>query len=428
MRGAIMVRIGRSAVAAVLTAALAAGAAAAAPTAGAGPAPAPAPGVTRWSPALTAGDAVGVQVTDGVVALTPERARSADEDRSPDGHGDTDAPGLLTLPARRLAAPVDRIEATVDLTAPDPDSTVSVDIRGLQQSGTWTEWQSAETASDLAGTATDRSLNVVLPAPSTQVQARLVLAPADAGAAEPEVAGLTLTAYPAAPSVRTQAPRVPLRSRIFATREGLVGHTTANGHKIAARDLFVALPSRRALSPRNTSDYAVKACAPNGRCAFAPVWDVGPWNTRDDYWNPAGRRQSWRDLPQGMPEAQAAKAKGYNKGKDQFGRKVRNQAGIDLSDGLFRDALGLKDNAWVTVDFLWTGDSPLAAVRVDGRVDLRGAPDPKARIVGLVADRAAVPVQCVTGTWLRIGSGQFLPATSVPRAQWPPRLPTCSGG
>jgi hypothetical protein len=421
-----MARIGRSAVAVALTGALVAGAAAAAPTASA--APGPAPGVTRWSPALTDGDAVGVQVADGVVRLAPERALSTFAERSPDGHGESDAPGLLTLPARRLPAPVDRVEATVDLTAPDPDSTVSVDVRGLQQNGTWSEWQSAEAAPGPAATATDRPLSVVLPAPATQVQARLVLAPPDAGTAEPDVGGLTLAAYPAAPSVRAQAPRTPLHYRIFATREGLVGRTTANGHKIAARDLFVALPSRRALSPRNTSDYAVKACAANGRCAFAPVWDVGPWNTRDDYWNPKNRRQSWRDLPQGMPEAQAAKAKGYNKGKDQFGRKVRNQAGIDLSDGLFRDALGLKDNAWVTVDFLWTGDSPLAAVRVDGRVDLRGAPDPKARVVGLVADRAAVPVQCVTGTWLRIGSGQFLPAGSVPRAQWPPRLPTCDGG
>ena len=420
-----MARIGRSTVAAVLTAAMAAGAAAAAHTATA--APAPAPGVTRWSPALTAGDAVGVDVADGVVRLAPERALSTFELRSPDGHGESDAPGLLTLPARRLAAPVDRVEATVDLTGPDPDSTVSVDVRGLQQNGTWTEWQSAEAAPDVPAAATTRLLSVVLPAPSTQVQARLVLAPPDAGVAEPDVDGLTLTAYPAAPSIRAQAPRAPLHYRIFATREGLVGRTTANGHKIAARDLFVALPSRRALSPRGTSDYAVKACAPNGRCAFAPVWDVGPWNTRDDYWNPKDRRQSWRDLPQGMPEAQAAKAKGYNKGKDQFGRKVRNQAGIDLSDGLFKDALGLKDNAWVTVDFLWTGDSPLAPVRVNGRVDLRGAPDPKAPVVGLVADRAAVPVQCVAGAWLRIGSGQFLPATSVPRAQWPPRLPACGG-
>ena len=103
-----------------------------------------------------------------------------------------------------------------------------------------------------------------------------------------------------------------LSYRVFATREGLVGRTTANGHKIKSSDRFVALPSRRALSPNGSADYSVKVCASNGRCAVAPVWDVGPWNTRDDYWNPSSRRQEWRDLPQGMPEAQAAKERGYN--------------------------------------------------------------------------------------------------------------------
>ena len=66
-------------------------------------------------------------------------------------------------------------------------------------------------------------------------------------------------------------------------------------------------------------------------------------------------RQEWRDLPQGLPQAQAAYKEDYNDGKDQSDRKVLNPAGIDLADGLFWDALGLKDNSWVTVDYLWTG-------------------------------------------------------------------------
>ena len=28
--------------------------------------------------------------------------------------------------------------------------------------------------------------------------------------------------------------------------------------------------------------------------------------------------------------------------------------GVDLSDGMFWGALGLKDNSWVTVEYLWT--------------------------------------------------------------------------
>jgi hypothetical protein len=176
----------------------------------------------------------------------------------------------------------------------------------------------------------------------------------------PSPASTTRTSTSASTTTRPTtipAPGAPLRYRVFATREGLVGRTTANGHKIKSSDRFVALPSRRALSPLGSHDYSVRVCAGNGRCATAPVWDVGPWNTRDDYWNPASTRQEWRDLPQGMPEAQAAKEKGYNGGRDQFDRKVANPAGIDLSDGLFWDALGLTDNSWVTVEYLWTGSS-----------------------------------------------------------------------
>jgi hypothetical protein len=108
------------------------------------------------------------------------------------------------------------------------------------------------------------------------------------------------------------------------------------------------------LSPKGSHEYSVRVCADNGRCETAPVWDVGPWNTRDDYWNPPSVRQNWKDLPQGTPQAQAAYQNGYNGGKDQFGRRVRNPAGIDLADGTFWDGLGLTNNAWVTVTYLWT--------------------------------------------------------------------------
>ena len=421
-------RIARGAPAAVLGVALAIGTAVLAPgTAQA--APGGAPGVVRWSPPLAGGDAVGVEVVRGGVRLTADRARSAAATVDADGHGDVRSPGLFTLPARRVATPVDRVEATVDTTGGEAGSGVAVDVRGLRPGGGWTEWVPAEAAVRGPGDASRRTVQATLPAAVTQVQARLVLSPVRTrwtGVRTPEVRGLALAAYPAARSRWTQARKEAERYRVFATREGLVGGTTANGHVITQRDLFVALPSRRALSPRNTSDYSVKVCAASGRCAYAPVWDVGPWNTRDDYWNPSDRRQSWTDLPQGVPQAQAAKAQGHNGGKDQFGRVVKNPAGIDLADGMFWDALGLRNNAWVTVEYLWTGDSPLAQVRVNGRVDLRSGPDRAAKIIGLVADGASVPLQCVAGSWLRIALGQFVPSTSVPRAQWG-RLPACTG-
>ncbi|MEJ7698372.1 MAG: hypothetical protein WKF71_01810 [Pyrinomonadaceae bacterium] len=47
-----------------------------------------------------------------------------------------------------------------------------------------------------------------------------------------------------------------------------------------------------------------------------------PGTSHDDYWNPSTIREMWRDLPQGKPEARAAKLEGYNGGKDEFGRTV----------------------------------------------------------------------------------------------------------
>jgi hypothetical protein len=139
---------------------------------------------------------------------------------------------------------------------------------------------------------------------------------------------------------------------IFATREGLVGLTTANGHVIAKNDHFAALPSRTALAKNWNYDFQVRLTY-KGRTVTAPVWEVGPHNQNDDYWNPSTIRAMWRNLPQGKPEAQAAKLEGYNGGRDEFGGKVQNPAGIDLADGTFAD-LKLSTNDWVQVEYLWT--------------------------------------------------------------------------
>jgi hypothetical protein len=224
-------------------------------------------------------------------------------------------------------------------------------------------------------------------------------------------------------------------SKVFATREGLVGGTTANGHVITPRDHFVALPSRRGLSPRGTGDYTVKVCAPNGRCAWSPVWDVGPWNTTDDYWNPSAGRQSWKDLPQGTPQAQAAFQRRHNGGRDGFGRAVANPAGIDLADGTFSDDLALRDNSWVTVTYLWTatGRSGLAKPTGAPTTVVRSAPTDASSAVGAVAGGARVAIQCTaagqlrsgaegtSSSWLRIGPNQYVPAAGVEA----PRVASC---
>ncbi len=152
----------------------------------------------------------------------------------------------------------------------------------------------------------------------------------------------------------SQQPTLAPTYRIFATREGLVGRRTANGHIIQPRDRFVALPCWCVLSPKGTDQFKVRITY-NGRSVVVPVWDVGPWNTRDDYWNP-NRRYS--DLPVGMPMAEAAYYHGYNGGRDEWGRRITLPNGIDIADGTFWDDLGMTSSDYVYVTFLWLGDDP----------------------------------------------------------------------
>ncbi|MEV4413650.1 hypothetical protein [Catellatospora sp. NPDC049609] len=211
-----------------------------------------------------------------------------------------------------------------------------------------------------------------------------------------------------------------LVSKVFATREGLVGWKTANGHTVAKRDWFAALPSWRGLSERGEGDKSVRVCHEgNDRCVFLPVWDVGPWNTKDDYW--ADDRHMWEELPRGKPQAQAAYQDDHNDGEDEFGRQVRNPAGIDIADGAFWDGLDLDDNDWVEVTYLWTGKGDRGVVDTDGEwLRVRSAPRVKSSLRGGAGEHAQLPIRCqvkgdkVKGTvrttdlWNRVGDGIYV--------------------
>ncbi len=377
----------------------------------------PAAPATTWKADLAAGQAAGVDVRAGSARLDQAGAFIAPRTDRGSAEGSNGVPtGLLTFPEHDLGRPTDRVDSRVTGAVP-AGSTASVDVRGKRSSGNWSEW--IPSTPDATGAA-----RTTLPEATTQVQARLVLT--GAGRAVPSVQGVMFTAEPGVQAEGAPAAAVlPSRYRVFATREGLTGGTTANGHVIANRDYFVALPSRRALSPNGKGDYSVRVCASNGRCAFAPVWDVGPWNTRDDYWNPSPQRQQWGNLPQGTPEAQAAHDTGYNGGRDQFNRKVANPAGIDLGDGVFWDALGLRNNAYVTVDYLWTGSTRLTKVVGNAPVTLRSAPYAWAAVAGAAAVGASVPVQCAAGAWVRVGTKEYIAAAAVPQAG---AVRPCAGG
>ncbi len=120
-------------------------------------------------------------------------------------------------------------------------------------------------------------------------------------------------------------------------------------------------------------DYRIVVTRDGSPPGIIPVKEAGPWNIDDNWWS--GRRgdearRLYGDLPAGRPEAQVASGGGYNHvddckdlggkptgtpgGADQFGRCVRNPAGIDLSVAAAR-ALGFRplENAWVNVTLLW---------------------------------------------------------------------------
>jgi hypothetical protein len=258
--------------------------------------------------------------------------------------------GLDTFPAHQLTTPTDRV--TVELTVDRPaGSQTTVDVRGLGADGRWTEWVPAATSG-----ATD------LPRRVSAVQSRLTLRD-DTHGTSPTVTSLRLGSAASAawagasPSPMTANTPAALTYKVYATDEGDVGGTTANMHVIQPNDHFVALPSTSALSPQGSGDYSVQVCGPT-RCETAPVWDVGPWNEHDNYWD--AQRAEFTDLPQGEPEAQAAYLNGYNGGQSDLSTKVLNPAGIDLADGTFAD-IGLTDNGYVTVTYLWTGSTTAAS-------------------------------------------------------------------
>ncbi len=200
-----------------------------------------------WSPPL-AGEAVGVTVSGRTVRLAADREQPGPA--RADGHGAGGTPGLLTLPARHMDVPVDRVDAVLTLAAGSPGAAASVDVRGLRARGGWTEWEPGVPTS---GPAAARTLRAVLPEPVVDVQARLVLTlPTETGWAVPGpvVRDLTLTAHvatrderhgearpPAVPGVRH--PRGPRRRQPRRT-----GTSSASG--TCSSPCPRAGPSRRA--------------------------------------------------------------------------------------------------------------------------------------------------------------------------------------
>ncbi|MFD8493211.1 hypothetical protein [Amycolatopsis sp. NPDC059657] len=362
-----------------------------------------------WSADLSTvdGNDVNVAYTGGTLSIQDTKS-----ERKP-GEG---AQGYLFIGEHQLVKPANRVSAQVT------GASAEVDVRGKLGAEDWTEWTPAGTP---------------LPQTVSSVEVRVSLRGADAKVRDVK---LSADQAPQVNSMAAAAASPGLTYKIYATREGLVGGTTANGHVITNRDHFVALPSGKPLSPKGTGNYSVRVClTDNSRCEYAPVWDVGPWNERDDYWNPSSVRSMWKDLPQGKPEAYAANKEGYNGGKDDRGRRVPNPAGIDLGDGVFWDGLKMSDNGYVNVTYLWTGSGPTGVVTTAGDpMNVRGSASTSGAFKGFAANYAKVNIECyvegetVTGhfgtsnIWDRIGPGHYVSDTYLKTGSDLPVAPKCA--
>ena len=131
-----------------------------------------------------------------------------------------------------------------------------------------------------------------------------------------------------------------LRCKVFATQ--YIGYTRYEA----------ALPHRK-LKFGSRPKVSIRRI--HGRKRVTPrIKEVGPWNTYDNYWASGEHRTMWKNLPRCRPEAEAAYYNNYNKGEDEYGRKVTNPAGVDLTPAVARE-LGLRkyQNAWVYVRYPW---------------------------------------------------------------------------
>jgi hypothetical protein len=373
---------------------------------GAGERPAAVLPATEWRVDLASASADQHNIDhrgDGGLTIDDRRART------PSAPGKSFA--VYTAPARGLGLQADVF--TVSRRADIPSGTqVVTEVRGSGHPGRWTQW-----------TAPDDTGRLRLPEAVSRVEVRLTLL--GSRAASPVVSAVSVHAERARTAASARGGTVVTASptyRLFATREGLTGQTTANGHVIQPRDHFVALPSRRMLAGNGGHEYQVRLCYPRtGRCETAPVWDVGPWNTQDDYWNPPAQRQMWRDLPQGTPEAQAAYQSGYNGGLDEFGRRVANPAGIDVADGTFWDGLGMTDNDWVDVTFQPTDSGGgQSTVTAWAEANVRSCAATTCDAVSKVYPNESYPANC----WK---TGQLVSAEGYTSDKWI-ELPLRAGG
>ena len=286
-------------------------------------------------------------VADGIV-VAPDGSMTLARDAfpAPAAFGGAGRFGVFVSDAIAYAVEFDTLRVAYTALIPH-GAQAAVDVRASVDGVNWTPW-----VVDLTPGAVARFDH---PARFAQYRIRM-----RATGSSPTIRTLRLIPERATPSFSAfeqEQPPIAPTFTVHATRLGLVGRRTANGHRIGKRDRFVALPCVCVLSSRDGDEYKVRITY-QGRSVVAPVYDVGPWNTRDNYWDPQDQRY-FSDLRQGWPQDHAAFFDGHNNGRAQHGR-VRFPTAIDIADGIWWDDFGIKgDRAVVEVTFLWMGRDPL---------------------------------------------------------------------
>jgi hypothetical protein len=251
--------------------------------------------------------------------------------------------GTLTAAPQSLAVfRALRVAYTADVPA---NAALLVDVRASADGLRWTPWQ----------TELPNGAEVEFGTAARYAQYRVTLL----GGASPVVHAVSLApvARPARYAAFEEAAPVAPTFTVRGTRQGMVGGRTANGHRIQKRDRFVALPCTCVLSSKGGNEYMVRITY-KGHSVVVPVYDVGPWNTKDNYWDPQEQRR-FSDLRQGWPQDHAAFFDRHNDGRDASGRRVRFPTAIDVGDGIWWDEFGIKgDRAELEVTFLWMGRDP----------------------------------------------------------------------
>ncbi|WP_129671933.1 hypothetical protein [Candidatus Chloroploca sp. Khr17] len=290
--------------------------------------------------------AVGLAQFDGVLSQGDGSVTLVDMALpSPAVLSDVDRYGTLTSEQLFFAQPVTRLQLTYAAQSPS-GSAVRVDVRGSLDGQRWQPWVVDLSSGDV----------IDFRQPIKYAQYRLTLTGNQFSAPVVREVRLELTSSAASVEATPADPyAVAPTFRVRATRQGMVGGRTANGYIIPPNARFVSLPSWSALSSRGGNEYQVRLTY-RGRSTVVPVYDVGPYNTRDDYW--ATQRTGFPDLQWGWSMDHAAYYDGYNNGRAEKGY-VRFPTAVDVGDGAWIQDLGIVgDQAEVEVTFLWMGQDP----------------------------------------------------------------------